>query len=74
MILLVFIFYGLFMIYDILYLLNNNFKKEIPIYIIIMSISVIISSLVALNISIPSPMIYFESFFEWVKDILGGIL
>ncbi|NFV11537.1 hypothetical protein FDG09_00975 [Clostridium sporogenes] len=74
MILLVFIFYGLFMTYDILYLLNNNFKKEIPIYIIIMSISVIISSLVALNISIPSPMIYFESFFEWVKDILGGIL
>ncbi|NFA60302.1 hypothetical protein EXM63_13155 [Clostridium botulinum] len=74
MILLVFIFYGLFMTYDILYLLNNSFKKEIPIYIIIMSISVIISSLVALNISIPSPMIYFESFFEWVKDILGGIL
>ncbi len=58
------------MIYDVLYLFNNNFKKEIPIYIILMSISIIISSLVALKINIPDPMIYFESFFEWVKGIL----
>lgn len=74
MLFLIFIFYGLFITYDILYLLNNDFKKEIPIYIIIISISVFISSLIALNINIPSPLIYFQSFFEWVKSSLGEIL
>ncbi len=69
MLFLIFIFYGLFITYDILYLLNNDFKKEIPIYIIIISISVFISSLIALNINIPSPLIYFQSFLNGLKAV-----
>lgn len=74
MIFIVFAFYAMLTIYDILYLHNNNLKKEIPIYIFLISISIIISSLIALKIDIPDPMIYFRNFLEWLKSILGGIL
>ncbi|WP_138206195.1 hypothetical protein [Haloimpatiens lingqiaonensis] len=72
MIVLIISFYALIFGYDIVKLYHNNLKREIPIYIVIMSISVVISSLVALKIDIVDPMIYFRKFLELLKSALGG--
>ncbi|CAM2836460.1 hypothetical protein HAHI6034_02125 [Hathewaya histolytica] len=62
MIYLVLLFYFSISIYEVKHLYNNDLKREIPLYIFIMSISVIISSLEALNIEVPDPMIPFSKF------------
>lgn len=72
MIALVISFYTLIFGYDIMKLYRNGLKREIPIYIFIMSISVVISSLVALKIDIVDPMIYFRKILELLKGTLGG--
>ncbi|WP_035288429.1 hypothetical protein [Clostridium sp. KNHs214] len=72
MIALVICFYVSISIYHLAKLWHKDLKREIAVYVFMMSISVIISSLVALKIYIPSPMIYIGKFFELLKNILGG--
>lgn len=67
MIFCVIIFYILVSLYDLKVLYKKNLKKEIPIYIGILSISLIISSLEALKIKIPDPMVPFGKFMELIK-------
>ncbi|KEI01533.1 hypothetical protein [Clostridium botulinum] len=74
MIFLVIIFYGTITTYGVLYLTDNNLKNEIPIYAFIMSISIIISSLEALGIRVPDPMMYFSKFLEMIVNFLGRII
>jgi len=74
MIFIIIIFYAFVCSIDILLLWDNKFKKEIPAYIFLISISLIINILLAINVDIPDPMIYMRSFLEWLKSILGGIL
>lgn len=72
MIALVICFYVSISSYNVAKLWHKDLKREIPVYIFIMSISVVISSLIALKIYIPDPMIYIGKFFELLKNILGG--
>lgn len=67
-------FYAIFSIYDIWFLYKKNLRKEIYIYFPLISISIIVSSLIALNIDILDPMIYFAKFLEHLESILGGVL
>ncbi|WP_142415520.1 hypothetical protein [Hathewaya massiliensis] len=60
-------FYVLIALYDLKNLYNKNLKKEIPVYIFIISISLIISSLEVLKIKVPDPMIPFGKFMELIK-------
>ncbi|MBB6630919.1 hypothetical protein [Clostridium algidicarnis] len=59
---------------DLLYLKSNNLKKEILVYIAILSISVIISSLISLKVKIPNAMVYLGKVFSILKNMLGGFL
>ncbi len=59
---------------DLLYLKNNNLKKEISVYIFILSVSVIISVLITLKVNIPRPMEYLGRAFSILKNMLGGFL
>lgn len=67
MIFFVIIFYVLIALYDLKNLYNKSLNKEIPVYIFIISISLIISSLEALKIKVPDPMIPFGKFMELIK-------
>lgn len=72
MIALVFCFYIAISSYQVTKLWHKGLKKEIVVYLFIMSISFIISSLVALNIKITDPMIYLRKFLEMLKGVFGG--
>lgn len=73
MIVLVLMGYILISISDLRYLYNNKLKKEAIVYMSILSISVIISILIALKINM-EPMMYFGKLLSVIKSILGGFL
>lgn len=73
MIVLVVMGYILISSIDLIYLYNNKLKKEAIVYMSILSISVIISILIALKINM-KPMMYFGKLLSVIKSILGGFL
>ncbi|WP_029452397.1 hypothetical protein [Clostridium algidicarnis] len=73
MIVLVLMGYILISSSDLIYLYNNKLKKEAIVYMSILSISVIISILIALKINM-KPMMYFGKLLSVIKSILGGFL
>lgn len=74
MIILVIIFYGIVTSFGVFYLKNNNLKNEIPIYVGILAISIIISSLESLGIHVPDPMEYLAKSLEYIINFLGRVL
>ncbi|MBU3192771.1 hypothetical protein [Clostridium algidicarnis] len=73
MIVLVLMGYILISISDLRYLYNNKLKKEAIVYMSILFISLIISTLIALKINM-KPMMYFGKLLSVIKSILGGFL
>lgn len=69
MIFTVFILYILIGTYEVKYLQENNLKKDIVIYGILIGMSVIITVLQILKINLPDPIIYLIRFVDVIKNI-----
>lgn len=69
MIFTVFILYILIGTYEVKYLQENNLKKDIVIYGILIGMSVIITVLQILKINLPDPIIYLIRFVDVIKNV-----
>lgn len=68
-------FYIFICSYDVLNFYNNkNLKKEMLVYLFLISISLIVNILLALKIPIDDPMIHIRRVLENLRGFLGGIL
>jgi len=69
MIFIVFILYVVIGIYEVKYLQENNLKKDMIIYEILISMSAIITVLQILKINLPHTVMYLIKFAQLIKNI-----